>query len=96
MATLNSGFNWDPDTFNGASFVGGIAATIVFAVLMWAAWRVSIGPAIEQHQRRKQAMFELRLDQMRSEIRQAVLDELGGDRDDDTEDLPDGSTRHPA
>ena len=89
MATLSSGFNWDPDTFNGASFLGGIVAVLVFAFLMWAVWRVSIGPMIEQYRLRREAMHELRMDQLRSEIRLAVIKELGEeDKSGDDNDGP--------
>jgi hypothetical protein len=88
MVNLNSKAEWNPDVFNVASFLGGAAAAYVFALMVWYMWRIMIEPMITQHRLRRQAEHELQLDQMRSEIRLAVLAELGGEEDEDQEQGP--------
>lgn len=108
MLTLSQS-EWNPNVFNVASFLGGMAAMVVVALLCWFIWRTNIRPAIDRHRYWKQKAHEQELALMRTQIRAEVEKALGVGADEeieldpddfdtgeDSEDLPDGSTRHPA
>lgn len=80
------------ETIDWDSALAGFLAALLMVFLVWAAWRIAIEPAAERHRLRKEAMHELRMDQLRSEIRLALIEELGeeeksGDEHDSHNDV---------
>lgn len=97
---------WDSETFNAASFTGGVLVGIVLFGILWLGIRW-VKMMIEDERQKREAIRAMRTEQMRREIRAEVMAALQADHEDeeldpeefdgeDSEDLPDGSTRHPA
>lgn len=84
MLTLTQS-EWNPDVFNSASFVGGIATTLVFAALIWFAWRVSVGPFVERVRRERVDRARAENAMLRDQIRAEVIAALNSDSDADDE-----------